>query len=41
MKFKMKPSIEFSPEDINFLEKIKDKIEQHNIVNQVKKSDKE
>lgn len=41
MKFKMKPSIEFSPEDINFLEKIKDKIEQNNIVNQVKKSDKE
>ena len=41
MRFKMKPTIEFSPEDIHFLEKIKDKIEQKNIVNQVKKSDKE
>jgi len=41
MKFKMKPAIEFSPEDIRFLEKIKGKIEQNNIVNRVKKSDKE
>ena len=40
MKFKMKPGIEFSPEDIRFLEKIKDKIEQNNIVVQIKKSDK-
>ena len=32
MKFKMKPAIEFTPEDIHFLEKIKDKIEQKNLV---------
>lgn len=37
MKFKMKPSIKFSPEDLSFLEKIKDKIEQKNLVDQVKK----
>lgn len=41
MKFKMKPAIDFSPEDIHFLEKIKGKIEQKNIVDQVKKTDKE
>ncbi len=41
MKFKMKPAIEFSPEDITFLGKIKDKIEQKNLVDQVKRSNKE
>lgn len=34
MKFKMKPAIEFSPEDLHFLEMIKDKIEQKELGDQ-------
>lgn len=31
MKYKMKPAIEFTPEDFNFLERIKKKIEKNNL----------
>lgn len=37
MKFKMKPVIDFTPEDIKFLEKIKEKIDKTNLLDQVEK----
>lgn len=40
MKYKMKPAIDFTPEDINFLENIKSKIDKTNLLDQVKKPNK-